>query len=135
MKITVIGGSGFVGTRLVKRLIASGHTVKIADKRKSVAYPDLWVRCDIRNGPNEKEDFPESLTDAASAPGKHDEAIKAMPMQSLITVLKGSDVVINLAAEHRDDVTPKTLYDEVNVHGSGNVCKACSERPARSRPF
>ena len=38
MTITVIGGSGFVGTRLVKRLVASGHTVKIADKRKSVTF-------------------------------------------------------------------------------------------------
>ena len=24
------------------------------------------------------------------------------------------DVIINLAAEHRDDVTPRSLYDEVN---------------------
>ncbi|MCR4631154.1 MAG: NAD(P)-dependent oxidoreductase [Treponema sp.] len=127
MKITVIGGSGFVGTRLVKRILESGHTVIIADKRKSVAYPELWVRCDIRNAPNETADFPESLTDAASAPGKHEEAIKAMPMHSLLDVLKDSDVVINLAAEHRDDVTPKSLYDEVNVHGSENVCKACTE--------
>ena len=127
MTITVIGGSGFVGTRLVKRLLASGHTVKIADKRKSVTYPDLWVRCDIRNAPAETADFPESLTDAASAPGKHDEAVKAMSMHSLHDVLKDSDVVINLAAEHRDDVTPKSLYDEVNVQGSENVCNACTE--------
>ena len=127
MTITVIGGSGFVGTRLVKRLIASGHTVKIADKRKSAAYPDLWIRCDIRNAPNETADYPESLTDATSAPGKHDEAVKAMQMHSLLDVLKGSDVVINLAAEHRDDVTPKSLYDEVNVQGSENICKACTE--------
>ena len=98
MNITVISGRGFVGTRLVKRLIASEHTVKIADKRKSVAYPDLWVRCDIRNAPNETADFPESLTDAASAPGKHEEAEKAMKMHSLLDVLEGSDVVINLAA-------------------------------------
>lgn len=126
MTITVIGGSGFVGTRLVKRLLASGHTVKIADKRKSAAYPELWIRCDIRNAPNETADYPESLTDAASAPGKHDEAVKAMPMHSLLDVLKGSDVVINLAAEHRDDVTPKSLYDEVNVQGSENICKACT---------
>ncbi len=127
MNIVVIGGSGFLGTRLVKRLLADGHTVKIADKRKSVAYPDLWVRCDIRNAPDETADFPESLTDAASAPGKHDEAVMAMKMHSLIEVLKGSDVVINLAAEHRDDVTPKSLYDDVNVQGSENVCKTCTE--------
>lgn len=127
MQIIIIGGSGFVGTRLTKRLLAAGHSVKIADKRKSVTYPELWVRCDIRNTGNETKDFPESLTDAASAPGKAEEAAKAMPMQSLIDVLKGSDVVINLAAEHRDDVTPKSLYDDVNVQGSENVCNACSE--------
>ncbi len=127
MIITIIGGSGFVGTRLVKRLLSDGHTVKIADKRCSAAYPELWIRCDIRNKPNETNDFPESLTDAASAPGKHAEAVKLQPMHSLKEVLKGSDVVINLAAEHRDDVTPKSLYDEVNVQGSENVCNACLE--------
>ena len=127
MNITIIGGSGFVGTRLTKRLLAAGHTVKIADKRKSVTYPELWVRCDIRNAGSETKEFPESLTDKASAPGKAEEAAKAMPMQSLLDVLKGSDVVINLAAEHRDDVTPKSLYDDVNVLGSENVCNACTE--------
>ncbi len=127
MKVTIIGGSGFVGTRLTKRLLTSGHTVTIADKRKSVAYPDNWIRCDIRNAPSETNDFPESLTDSISAPGKHDEAAKSMEMHSLLDVLKDSDVVINLAAEHRDDVTPKSLYDEVNVQGSENVCAACTE--------
>jgi nucleoside-diphosphate-sugar epimerase len=29
---------------------------------------------------------------------------------------------INLAAEHRDDVRPLSLYDEVNVDGAGNIC-------------
>lgn len=127
MTITIIGGSGFVGTRLTKRLLDAGYTVKIADKRKSVTYPDLWVRCDVRNAGNETNEYPESLTDAAAAPGKEAEARKAMPMHSLLDVLKGSDVVINLAAEHRDDVTPKTLYDDVNVKGSENVCMACSK--------
>ena len=127
MTITVIGGSGFVGTRLVKRLLAVGHTVRIADKRKSVAYPELWTRCDVRNAPSESAEFPASLTDEAMAPGADEIAKKAMPMHSLLEVLNGSDVVINLAAEHRDDVTPKSLYDEVNVQGSENVCKACTE--------
>jgi len=38
------------------------------------------------------------------------------------------DVVINLAAEHRDDVSPKSLYDLVNVEGSLNVCNFCRLR-------
>ena len=127
MIVTIIGGSGFVGTRLVKRLLDTSYTVKIADKRKSVAYPDLWVRCDVRNAPAQTNEYPESLTDAASAPGKDAEAKKTMPMHSLLDVLKGSDVVINLSAEHRDDVTPKSLYDDVNVQGNENVLAACTE--------
>ena len=32
--------------------------------------------------------------------------------------------IINLAAEHRDDVKPISKYDDVNVHGAENVCNA-----------
>lgn len=127
MTVTIIGGSGFVGTRLTARLLSKGYNVRLADKRKSVFYPNLWIRCDIRNSGDEVKEFPESLTDATAAPGAAEEAAKTQPMHSLNEVLKGSDVVINLAAEHRDDVTPKSLYDEVNVQGSENVCKACTE--------
>ncbi|MCQ2584367.1 MAG: NAD-dependent epimerase/dehydratase family protein [Treponema sp.] len=127
MNITVIGGSGFVGTRLVKKLLESGHSVKIADKRCSVAYPELWVRCDVRNAGDEKNEFPESLTDSDTAPGADEKAKKLQPMHSLMEVIQGADVVINLSAEHRDDVSPKSLYDDVNVQGSENICKVCSE--------
>ena len=128
MQITIIGGSGFVGTRLTKRLLEAGHTVKIADKRKSVTYLELWLRCDVRNSGNETKEFPASLTVDAMAPGADKIAKEAQPMHSLLEVLKGSDVVINLSAKHRDDViTPKSLYDEVNVQGSENICRACSE--------
>jgi nucleoside-diphosphate-sugar epimerase len=97
MNITLIGGSGFVGTRLTTRLLASGHTVKIADKNESRKYPHLHVYADVRD--------PETLEKE----------------------LAGSEVVINLAAEHRDDVTPKSLYDDVNVTGAENVCKVCKK--------
>lgn len=36
--------------------------------------------------------------------------------------LKGSETIINLAAVHRDDVRPLSLYDTVNVEGSKNIC-------------
>lgn len=127
MTITIIGGRDFVGIRLVKRLCNSGYTAKITDKRKNVAYPDLWVRCDVRNAPGEINDFAESITDVASALGKHDEAVKAMPMKSLLEILKGSDVVINLSAEHRDNVTLRALYDDVNVQGNENILVICTE--------
>jgi len=97
MKITIIGGSGFIGTRLTKRLLESGNTIKIADKNDSKKYHNMRVFADVRE--------PETIEKA----------------------LIGSDIVINLAAEHRDDVTPKSLYDEVNVIGAENVCNVCKK--------
>ena len=35
----------------------------------------------------------------------------------------GADVLINLAAEHRDDVKPLSKYTDVNVTGAHNVCE------------
>ncbi len=34
------------------------------------------------------------------------------------------DTIINLAAVHRDDIYPLSRYDDVNVQGSVNICKA-----------
>ena len=39
-----------------------------------------------------------------------------------------SDCLINLAAVHRDDIEPKSLYDEVNVQGAINLCKVATEK-------
>lgn len=125
MTVTIIGGSGFVGTRLAGRLLAAGHAVRIADKRPSAAYPDLWTRCDVRNAPDGTEEFAESVTDADTAPGAEAEARRLQPMSPLLDALRGSGAVVNLAAEHRDDVSPRSLYDEVNVAGADNVCAAC----------
>jgi nucleoside-diphosphate-sugar epimerase len=97
MRITLIGGSGFVGTRLTARLLIAGHTVTIADKNDSKKYPHLHLYADVRE--------PDTLEKA----------------------IAGSDAVINLAAEHRDDVTPKSLYDDVNVSGAENVCHVCTK--------
>jgi len=93
MKIAIIGGSGFIGTRLTKRLLESKQKVKIIDKRKSDFYPELWEFADVRD------------------------------YDSLVKTLKGCDVIYNLAAEHKDNVTPVSLYDDVNVDGAVNVCK------------
>jgi hypothetical protein len=37
---------------------------------------------------------------------------------SLLSTLKDCDVIYNLAAGHRDDVTPRSLYWDVNVKGA-----------------
>jgi nucleoside-diphosphate-sugar epimerase len=105
MYITIIGGSGFIGTRLTTRFLAIGHTVKIVDKNESKKYPHLHIYADVSE--------PETLE----------------------KTLIGSDVVINLAAEHRDNVTPKFLYDNVNVKGAENVCNVCTKLGIRKIIF
>jgi len=97
MNITIIGGSGFIGTRLTTHLLATGHMVKIIDKKNSYQYPHLRFYADVRE------------------------------RETLEKALVGSDIVVNLAAEHRDDVTPKSLYYDVNVTGAENVCDVCAK--------
>ncbi len=135
MKVTIIGGSGFLGARLVKRLLASGYDIVIADKRPSKDYPNLWHRVDVRNDIEGVKEYKASLTDEITAPGAEYEARATQPMNKLIDILRGSDVVVNLAAEHRDDVSPKSLYDEVNVGGSRHVCEVCGKLGIRKIIF
>ena len=94
MNILITGGSGFIGTRLVKDLLEQNHTVKIFDKNNSSKYPELVYLGDVRD------------------------------QQALIEASKGIDVIYNLAAEHADDVSPKFLYNDVNVGGASNVIAA-----------
>lgn len=87
-----------MGTRLCKRLEAANHNFLIVDKNPSHFFASNTIIADIR-------DY-EMLWDAIPA----------------------CDVLIHLAAEHRDDVRPKSLYDEVNVQGTQNVCKVAAEK-------
>ncbi len=98
MMIHIVGGSGFIGTRLCSRLDRAGVNFTIIDKINSRDFPRRAVVGDVR-----------SL-----------EALRA-------SVLENS-VIVNLAAEHRDDVRPQTLYDEVNVGGARNICVVAHEK-------
>ena len=87
--ISIIGGAGFIGTRLAQVLNERSIAFKIFDKAL-----DGEGFCDVTT--------PDSLA-----------------------ALPPANIVINLAAEHRDDVTPRSLYDDVNVKGAQNVCEYC----------
>ncbi|MDC0111097.1 NAD-dependent epimerase/dehydratase family protein [Emcibacteraceae bacterium] len=91
-KIAIIGGSGFIGTVLTKQLLEQGFNVVNGDKNTSQKFPEHHILCDVRD------------------------------QNSLNSVIKGADVVVNLAAEHRDDVSPISLYYDVNVDGAKNIC-------------
>lgn len=104
--INVIGGSGFIGTRLVCRLRSKDQfAVKITDKAPSKAHPDLVTLADVRS------------------------------VEQLRTSIPNGSVVVNLSAEHRDDVRPLGLYDEVNVGGAINICTVARERSVNTIIF
>ncbi|WP_233964975.1 NAD-dependent epimerase/dehydratase family protein [Pectobacterium versatile] len=94
--IAIIGGSGFIGTVLARFLKKENINFKILDKNESQEFPRDWEYCDVT-------DF-----------------------NSLPPVLNNVDVIINLAAEHKDNVHPVSLYYDVNVFGAKNICKAAT---------
>ncbi|HAQ17690.1 MAG TPA: UDP-N-acetylglucosamine 4-epimerase [Prolixibacteraceae bacterium] len=100
---TIIGASGFVGTRLIAQLGITN--CQNLDKRQSLKYPEITILQNIlENG----------LTDS-------------IPSETQTIVL--------LAAEHRDDVSPTSLYYDVNVQGTRNVLDAMDKKGVRNIVF
>ncbi len=92
MKTLIIGGSGFVGSRLLSEVDRTNFLN--LDKNISPFYKDITIIGDIRN------------------------------ISDLETVFNDVSSVVLLAAEHRDDVSPTSLYYDVNVDGTRNVLQA-----------
>lgn len=95
--ITIIGGSGFVGTNICKLLASEDLPFEIIDLNPSKSFPDLTKIADIRN------------------------------LDSLEKTITGN-IVVNLAAVHRDDVENKQDYYDTNVTGTENIIKVCEKR-------
>lgn len=96
MNVTMIGASGFVGTRLLGLLKESGESyqLKNIDLQPSHFFNDLTIIGDVRS------------------------------QEQMDKELAGSDIVILLAAQHRDDVSPISLYYDTNVGGMEKTLKA-----------
>lgn len=104
--INVIGGSGFIGTCLVRRLRSKDQlNVQITDKALSKAYPDAVTLGDVRS------------------------------VEELRRSIIRESVIVNLAAEHRDDVKPLSLYNDVNVGGARNICAVAREKGVQTIIF
>ena len=103
MKISIIGGSGFVGSRLIGLLkeLPDIELLNI-DKNESLCYPEITHIANV------------------------------LDLDTLVDLLKGTDLVVLLAAEHKDDVSPVSLYYDVNVKGAENTLIAM-ERNGISR--
>jgi len=96
--IQVVGGSGFIGSRLCGLLVQEKMAFGIVDKSVSQAFPQQTVVADVRS------------------------------IGALQAALAEHSILINLAAEHRDDVRPLSLYDEVNVDGARNLCAVARQK-------
>ncbi|WPM85589.1 NAD-dependent epimerase/dehydratase family protein [Apirhabdus apintestini] len=90
------------------RLVESAKSefeIKNFDKQQSHFYPEITQIGDVRNQ------------------GELDEA------------LRGQTTVVLLAAEHRDDVSPVSLYYDVNVQGTRNVIEAMNKNGVKNIIF
>ena len=104
-KVIVVGGSGFIGSHLVRLLVDNGHSVKIVDIAKSLDFPEIWAMGDVRD------------------------------RDTLVAHFAGADVVYNLAAVHRDDVREVDMYHDVNVNGAVALAGACADSGVRELIF
>ncbi len=86
-------------------LIKSDYNLKIFDKQQSLFHPEITVIGDVRN------------------------------QNELDKELQGQEAVVLLAAEHRDDVSPISLYYDVNVQGARNVLEAMTKNGVKNIVF
>ena len=100
-KFIIFGGSGFIGSHLVRELQQLGITdITIADieapNRVNMFNGTRFVRCDVR------------------------EPIPA-------NIISGPATVVNLAAVHRTPGHPDHEYFDTNVKGAENITRFCEE--------
>ena len=97
MKVLIVGGSGFIGSRLATVLSERGHSVRIFDKSTPESPGVSFVAGDVRD------------------------------RSRLVAAVEGMDSVFHLAAVHTDDVRASQLYYDVNVGGMRNLLAACTQ--------
>ena len=100
--ITIVGGSGFVGSRLIEGLDLTN--CMILDKNPSPFFNNQTTIGNIES-------------------------------KEQIVFAKNTNAVVLLAAEHRDDVSPTSLYYDVNVKGTQNVLDKMDEQGIKHLVF
>ena len=106
MNITLIGASGFVGTRLMNLLDESGgYNLRNIDLQPSHFFNRYTTIGDVRDE------------------------------EQMGRELAGTDLVVLLAAQHRDDVSPASLYYDTNVGGMRSTLRAMERNGVRRLVF
>jgi GlcNAc-P-P-Und epimerase len=96
LRVLITGGSGFIGSRLVNELTAVGKEVRIFDTVDSHANGAATCVGDVRD------------------------------LEALTRACQDIRTIYHLAAEHRDNVVPISLYRQVNVTGTKNLAQAAT---------
>ncbi len=104
MNISITGGSGHIGSCLIRELINKGHKVKALVHNYDHSLKDLDL--EIIKG---------NLTD----------------IESLNDLCKDADVVFHLAAKIDIDGTEKELVYNTNVQGTKNLVDVCTDKKVK----
>ncbi len=96
MKVAVTGGSGFIGSHVVDKLIAAGHQVVIIDSRPPGRTDAIYRDADIRD------------------------------LSALVRATSGCDVIFHLAgvSNVNDAMADPITCMDVNVVGTARICEA-----------
>ena len=97
-KVLVTGGAGFIGSRIVEALVASGTTVVVLDL----------------------------LPPVRRVPGVRYAIGDVRDLATLRAAVEGVDGVFHLAAAHHDSNIARQTYFDVNQTGTENLCEAMS---------
>ena len=107
MNVLVTGGAGFVGSHLVRRLLARGHTVTSLDKHPGLFNDELRAQgATMVSG---------SVTDA----------------DVVNRLMTGHELVFHLASPFGDILQPDQAYWDVEVEGTRNVLAAAESQGVR----
>ena len=99
MKILIIGGTGFIGTHLLKRLTNTNHALRCLVRHTSNTEQVLRAKAELVIG---------DVTDR----------------ETVFTAMHGCDAVINLANIYDFWQPNKKIYKTVNVQGTWNIMEA-----------
>src|SRR6185503_3550511 len=111
MRILVTGGAGFIGSHLVERLLADGHTVSILDDFNDFYDPQI------------KE---ANIRDVATQIGVHRVDLRDEAEVTAVFDREKFDAIIHLAARAgvRPSIRQPQLYYDTNVSGTLHLLEA-----------